>query len=95
MRRIIILLVALLATISSISAKTSFQGVKKVKDVVIYRDSMYYSAFPSVVTLAGGSTDLGYSWPVLLDDHHALVVYYFNYEGSKGTRGIEGTIISC
>ena len=41
----------------------------------------------------GGSTDLGYSWPVLLDDHHALVVYYFNYEGSKGTRGIEGTII--
>lgn len=41
----------------------------------------------------GGSTDLGYSWPVLLDNHHALVVYYFNYEGSKGTRGIEGTIL--
>ena len=42
----------------------------------------------------GGSTDLGYSWPVLLDDHHALVVYYFNYEGNRGTRGIEGTIVS-
>ncbi|MBR5639693.1 MAG: exo-alpha-sialidase [Muribaculaceae bacterium] len=42
----------------------------------------------------GGSTDLGYSWPVLIDDHHALVVYYFNYEGIKGTRCIEGTIVS-
>lgn len=41
----------------------------------------------------GGSTDLGYTWPVLLDDHHALVVYYFNYEGTRGTRSIEGTII--
>ena len=46
-----------------------------------------------VLRIDGGSTDLGYSWPVLLDDHHALVVYYFNYEGSKGTRGIEGTIL--
>lgn len=41
----------------------------------------------------GGSTDLGYTWPVLIDDHHALVVYYFNYEGTRGTRSIEGTII--
>jgi len=41
----------------------------------------------------GGSSDLGYSWPILLDDHHALVTYYFNYDGNRGTRGIEGTII--
>lgn len=41
----------------------------------------------------GGSTDLGYSWPVQIDEHHVLVVYYFNYEGSRGTRGIEGTIL--
>lgn len=42
----------------------------------------------------GGSTDLGYSWPVLIDNHHVLVVYYFNYEGSRGIRDIEGTIVS-
>lgn len=41
----------------------------------------------------GGSTDLGYSWPVLIDDHHVLVVYYFNYDGARGIRGIEGTIL--
>ncbi|MBR2146114.1 MAG: exo-alpha-sialidase, partial [Muribaculaceae bacterium] len=41
----------------------------------------------------GGSTDLGYSWPVLIDDHHVLVTYYFNYDGAHGTRGIEGTIL--
>lgn len=41
----------------------------------------------------GGSTDLGYTWPVLIDDHHVMVVYYFNYEGNHGTRGIEGTIL--
>ncbi|MEZ5103516.1 MAG: sialidase family protein [Draconibacterium sp.] len=39
----------------------------------------------------GGSTDLGYTWPVLLDDNRALVVYYFNK--NKGTRYIAGTII--
>lgn len=41
----------------------------------------------------GGSTDLGYSWPVLIDNHHVLVVYYFNYDGARGIRGIEGTIL--
>lgn len=46
-----------------------------------------------VLRVDGGSTDLGYSWPVLIDDHHVLVVYYFNYDGSHGVRGIEGTIL--
>lgn len=39
----------------------------------------------------GGSTDLGYTWPVVLDDNRVLVVYYFNK--NKGTRYIAGTIL--
>jgi len=39
----------------------------------------------------GGSSDLGYTWPVLLDDSRVLVVYYFNKNG--GTRYIAGTIL--
>ncbi len=40
----------------------------------------------------GGSTDIGYSWPVQLDDRRVLVVYYFTTENS-GLRHIAGTII--
>ncbi|NHE58885.1 sialidase family protein [Cyclobacterium plantarum] len=39
----------------------------------------------------GGSGDIGYPWAVVLDDHHALVTYYFNID--NGTRHIAGTII--
>ncbi|MCY1719647.1 sialidase family protein [Prolixibacteraceae bacterium Z1-6] len=39
----------------------------------------------------GGSTDLGYTWPVLIDDNRVLVVYYFNHD--KGIRYIAGTIL--
>lgn len=39
----------------------------------------------------GGSSDLGYSWPVLMNDNRVLVVYYFNKNG--GTRYIAGTIL--
>ena len=39
----------------------------------------------------GGSGDLGYSWPVQLDDNKVLVVYYFNK--NDGLRHIAGTII--
>jgi len=39
----------------------------------------------------GGSSDLGYTWPVLLDDTRVLVVYYFNK--NRGTRYIAGTIL--
>jgi hypothetical protein len=39
----------------------------------------------------GGGSDLGYTWPVLLDDNRVLVVYYFNQ--NKGTRYIAGTIL--
>lgn len=39
----------------------------------------------------GGGTDLGYTWPVLLNENRVLVVYYFNKENS--TRHIAGTIL--
>ncbi len=39
----------------------------------------------------GGGTDIGYTWPVQLDQDHVLVVYYFNID--DGTRHIAGTII--
>ncbi len=44
-----------------------------------------------VLRTDGGSTDLGYTWPVLLDDNRVLVVYYFNK--NRGTRYIAGTIL--
>lgn len=39
----------------------------------------------------GGSSDIGYTWPVLLDHNRVLVTYYFNKE--NGTRHIAGTIL--
>lgn len=39
----------------------------------------------------GGNGDLGYTWPVQLDDDRVLVVYYFNK--ANGTRHIAGTIL--
>jgi len=39
----------------------------------------------------GGSTDIGYTWPVQLDKSRVLVVYYFNKE--NGIRHIAGTIL--
>lgn len=39
----------------------------------------------------GGSADIGYTWPVMLDKNRVLVVYYFNTD--NGTRSIEGTIL--
>lgn len=39
----------------------------------------------------GGTTDIGYTWPVVLSDNKILVLYYFNK--NNGTRHIAGTII--
>jgi sialidase-1 len=39
----------------------------------------------------GGNTDIGYTWPVMLDDKRILVTYYFNK--NDGTRFIAGTIL--
>ncbi len=54
MRRLAAILFTLLIVGIVAQAKPAIDYVKKVKDVVIYRDSMYYSAFPSVVTLDDG-----------------------------------------
>lgn len=39
----------------------------------------------------GGNGDIGYTWPVLLDEKRVLVVYYFNKK--NGVRHIAGTIL--
>ncbi len=39
----------------------------------------------------GGNGDIGYTWPVQLDDNRFLVVYYYNK--NDGDRHIAGTII--
>lgn len=39
----------------------------------------------------GDNGDIGYTWPVQLDDDRVLIIYYFNKENS--TRYIAGTII--
>ena len=39
----------------------------------------------------GGNSDLGYTWPVLMDGNRVLVTYYFNK--ADGTRQIAGTIL--
>jgi sialidase-1 len=39
----------------------------------------------------GPGTDVGYSWPVVLDDGRVLVVYYITRE--NGIRYIGGTIV--
>ena len=39
----------------------------------------------------GGNGDIGYTWPVLLDNNKVLVTYYFNI--NNGLRHIAGTII--
>ncbi|MEQ6118170.1 sialidase family protein [Reichenbachiella sp. MALMAid0571] len=39
----------------------------------------------------GDNSDIGYTWPVQLDENRVLVTYYFNKE--RGTRYIAGTIL--
>jgi hypothetical protein len=39
----------------------------------------------------GGNSDIGYTWPVLMDGNRVLVTYYFNK--ADGTRQIAGTIL--
>jgi hypothetical protein len=51
-----------------------------------------FATAPEIILRDDGSnTDIGYSWPVLLDEGRVLVVYYFNKE--NGTRHIAGTIL--
>ena len=39
----------------------------------------------------GGNSDIGYTWPVMIDKNRVLVTYYFNKD--NGTRHIAGTIL--
>ena len=39
----------------------------------------------------GGNSDIGYTWPVMMDKNRVLVTYYFNKD--DGTRLIAGTIL--
>ncbi|NOX66443.1 MAG: exo-alpha-sialidase [Chlorobi bacterium] len=51
-----------------------------------------FATAPEIVLRDDGDNgDIGYSWPVQIDDNSVLVVYYFNQE--NGTRYIAGTII--
>ena len=51
----------------------------------------YKTAPEFVIRDDGGTTDIGYTWAVELDNKHVLVVYYFNIE--NGPRHIAGTIL--
>ncbi len=51
----------------------------------------FASAEEIVLREDGGNGDLGYTWPVQLDDDRVMVVYYFNK--ANGTRHISGTIL--
>ncbi len=51
-----------------------------------------FASAPEIILRDDGDNgDLGYTWSVLLDDHRAMVVYYFNK--NNGTRYIAGTIL--
>jgi sialidase-1 len=51
-----------------------------------------FAAAPEIILRDdGGNSDIGYSWPVMMDDNRVLVTYYFNKE--NGTRYIAGTIL--
>jgi sialidase-1 len=51
-----------------------------------------YATAPEIILRDdGGNSDIGYSWPVLMDGNRVLVTYYFNKE--NGTRHIAGTIL--
>lgn len=51
----------------------------------------YATSIEIILREDGGSTDIGYTWSVMLDKERILVVYYFNKE--NGTRHIAGTIL--
>lgn len=53
-RTIIILVAVSLINLNEIVAQNiSLTGIRKVKDIIIYKDSLFYSAFPSVVRRSG------------------------------------------
>ena len=57
---IIIFLSLFFAMSDACAVQDSIPGVKKIKDVLIYEDSTYYCAFPSVVKKADGELLLAF-----------------------------------
>ncbi len=53
--------------------------------------SDFHSAPEIIIRDDGGNTDIGYTWPVMLDNSRVLITYYFNKD--NGTRHIAGTIL--
>lgn len=50
----LLVIVAWSESITGFSQNGSSSGMHKIKDIIIYKDSMFYSAFPSVVKRANG-----------------------------------------
>lgn len=54
-RTIITLIAVSLINLNDIVAQNiSLTGIRKVKDIIVYKDSLFYSAFPSVVKRPDG-----------------------------------------
>lgn len=51
----------------------------------------YKTAQEIILREDGGGSDIGYTWPVQLDENRVLVTYYYNID--NGTRHIAGTIL--
>jgi len=51
----------------------------------------YLSSEEIILRDDGGNSDIGYTWPVMLDKNKILVVYYYNV--ADGIRHIAGTIL--
>ena len=55
----------------------------RVDTFLVFGNMIYYQK--------NDKEDVGYSWPVVMDDTHVLVVYYITHE--NGLRYIGGTIV--
>ena len=59
---------------------------------ILNAECMNFQTAPEIILREdGGNGDIGYTWPVQLDDSRVLVVYYFNNE--NGLRYIAGSIL--
>lgn len=59
---------------------------------ILDQECTNYKSAPEIILRDdGGNSDIGYTWPVMIDEKHVLVTYYFNKNDS--TRQIAGTIL--
>ncbi len=63
-----------------------------IRACILNRECTDFSTASEIIIRDDGANgDLGYTWPVQLDERHVLVAYYFNR--NNGTRHIAGTIV--